>query len=991
MLWPPLVYATAGDMGGSAFHRVITPLNFANSAGVIQLRTPMPIYILVDIEYIKAMKPDAILFHRSHTEPQIKYIKNCKNNTDALIVYTIDDWVEKVPKYSPHFKDVPPTVGKDIRKALAQCDRLIASTDIVANAYSMSHLEITVIPNYLSYTLWSQIYNNNIIKRNRFGIKPRIGWAGAMGHSADTDIFYEIAQELGDEVQWVFIDSGEIPKGFNHSNAEIHPTGLPKDFPLKYYSLGLDLALCPLIDNDFNRARTNLKVLENGACGYASIASDMHTFRDCPVTKVRFDVKEWVKAIRDKLSNLDKLYEEGQKLKEWVWTNYKLEDHVNEYSQVLSPDRKGFIPQLVNNDALDNTIDIIVTTRNNKEVVERCLNSVFESIPQNQTPIEIIVSDNASNESNMKSYLEGIKDKVILNKQSTDVGYIKNVNSAIALHENRDVIILNSDTIVNGDWVDRLRDLAYENGENNRVASVTPLSNNATVNSYPDPKGSLLSPPLVKVYDGLAKKIIHPQIPLVTPIGFCTFIRRNALADLGLFDSHAFGRGYGEENDWAMRGNVRNWRHIVGYNTYIGHENSSTFGQEKTKLLESANRVLSTRWQQYFQAIDQWNQNNPLNSVKQLLDLYTIESTSHHDRTLYITHNLGGGIETFLQNELAHNKNSIILRNNTTTNLAKIEFPHEEYFFLPSINLKQINLEYLSRLFKTFRISHINIQSTVSYDYNIPYWIMNLSELMGINYSLQIHDYYSICPRIKLTSKEYYCGEPDELSCNHCVKTNGSWIGQVDVGVWRDMYHQLLKSAAQVIAPSHDAINRLTKYFPDISIDYKPHEASISIESASPIELQENEPVKVAIIGFIFPEKGSLLVKELSEYCVKNNINLKFIVFGNLVDTRLSFIQPIQGNKCLEILGNYEEENLPSLLNQHKCHISFFPNLWPETYSYTLSHAFRNGLFPIAFDIGAIAERVKETKFGITIPFDERNNYEFIVNTILEQVDKLKG
>src|SRR5690606_40059987 len=40
-------------------------------------------------------------------------------------------------------------------------------------------------------------------------------------------------------------------------------------------------------------------------------------------------------------------------------------------------------------------------------------------------------------------------------------------------------------------------------------------------------------------------------------VGFCMYIRRECLDQIGLFDEERFGRGYGEENDFSMRSEER--------------------------------------------------------------------------------------------------------------------------------------------------------------------------------------------------------------------------------------------------------------------------------------------------------------------------------------------------------------------------------------------------------------------------------------------------
>ena len=56
--------------------------------------------------------------------------------------------------------------------------------------------------------------------------------------------------------------------------------------------------------------------------------------------------------------------------------------------------------------------------------------------------------------------------------------------------------------------------------------------------------------------------------------------------------------------------------------------------------------------------------------------------------------------------------------------------------------------------------------------------------------------------------------------------------------------------------------------------------------------------------------------------------------------------------------GRYSDEKLDHLLGVISPHLVWFPAQWPETYSYTLSAALRNGLPVAASDLGAFPERL---------------------------------
>jgi glycosyltransferase involved in cell wall biosynthesis len=79
----------------------------------------------------------------------------------------------------------------------------------------------------------------------------------------------------------------------------------------------------------------------------------------------------------------------------------------------------------------------------------------------------------------------------------------------------------------------------------------------------------------------------------------------------------------------------------------------------------------------------------------------------------------------------------------------------------------------------------------------------------------------------------------------------------------------------------------------------------------------------------------------------------------------------------------YADVELPALLALSRCHLSFFPSVWPETYCYTLSQAFFAGLYPVAFDLGALAHRIRAAGWGRVIPFALSTDPAKVVEALL--------
>ena len=55
-------------------------------------------------------------------------------------------------------------------------------------------------------------------------------------------------------------------------------------------------------------------------------------------------------------------------------------------------------------------------------------------------------------------------------------------------------------------------------------------------------------------------------------------VRRAAAESLGFFDEAAFGRGYGEENDFCRRAALAGWRNVLCEDAFVVHRGGQSFG-----------------------------------------------------------------------------------------------------------------------------------------------------------------------------------------------------------------------------------------------------------------------------------------------------------------------------------------------------------------------------------------------------------------------------
>lgn len=128
-------------------------------------------------------------------------------------------------------------------------------------------------------------------------------------------------------------------------------------------------------------------------------------------------------------------------------------------------------------------VDVIVPVYRGLADTKLCVESVLAS--NCQTAYRLIVINDASPEPEVTAWLRSKAQedsRITLLENETNLGFVGTVNRGMALSSSNDVLLLNSDTEVANDWLDRIRQSAYSDA---RVGTVTPFSNNATICSYP--------------------------------------------------------------------------------------------------------------------------------------------------------------------------------------------------------------------------------------------------------------------------------------------------------------------------------------------------------------------------------------------------------------------------------------------------------------------------------------------------------------------------
>ncbi|MGE9549824.1 glycosyltransferase family 2 protein [Erwinia amylovora] len=292
----PTILANHADTAGCGHYRIIGPFSAMEKEGRANGKLHNR---LLSVAELAQHKPDSLVIQRRYSEIFQNWMAPVVAATEIFKVYELDDYILNVPLKNHHHKDFKQDMWKKMRRSLGFFDRFVVSTQPLADAFKGMHSDIVVMQNRLPVHWWG-----NLQSQRRYGKKPRVGWAGGSSHTGDLEMIVDVVKEFANDVEWVFL--GMCPPKLRPYIHELHYGVDIEIYPATLAALNLDLALAPVEDNIFNACKSNLRLMEYGACGVPVICSDVECYRgDLPVTRVRNRFKDWRDAIRMHLNDLD--------------------------------------------------------------------------------------------------------------------------------------------------------------------------------------------------------------------------------------------------------------------------------------------------------------------------------------------------------------------------------------------------------------------------------------------------------------------------------------------------------------------------------------------------------------------------------------------------------------------------------------------------------------------------------------------------------------
>lgn len=348
------------DDSASNMYRIYQPLYKMADADMAKITTLQDGRVLGSERALTTiLESDIIFFSRPASSEWFKFIKLCQKygkiivcdydddpfNTHPLnpyyqfigteeVAYQWSDgtkemlWSRQPGEHGGRFLDIEQNIGRRdlFRASFKSADMVSCTTDYLAENLKKINPNTIVLPNLVDFNFWPQI---ELVKR-----EVRLGWQGGASHYEDLWIIKDAIKDIlrkYSNVKFVFMGDPRfygLFKDIPTDRVECYNWCKMDVYPYKLACANIDIGLCPLIDNEFNKNKSAIKYFEYSMNKSATIASDMLPYSPC-ITHGKDgllvkgeDSKSWFDAMEELILNKTLRQSLGENAYENVRENY---------------------------------------------------------------------------------------------------------------------------------------------------------------------------------------------------------------------------------------------------------------------------------------------------------------------------------------------------------------------------------------------------------------------------------------------------------------------------------------------------------------------------------------------------------------------------------------------------------------------------------------------------------------------------------------------
>lgn|GEM_PF-489765 len=250
----------------------------------------------------------------------------------------------------------------------------------------------------------------------------------------------------------------------------------------------------------------------------------------------------------------------------------------------------------------------------------------------------------------------------------------------------------------------------------------------------------------------------------------------------------------------------------------------------------------------------------------------------------------------------------------------------------------------------------------------------------GLRLVLAVHDFAAFCPRPHLLESLPPPAPPrfchysrDALRCARCLGRDAAGLAPGYQALRRELARRLLASADAVVYPS----SFLARTHDELFGGAGSAAARVIAPAGSPALLRSNRaiprpgprrsprpPRHIAWVGAVQAHKGALVFEAAVERLAAAGRRLRLSVYGGGDAEILTRWRRLPG---LRVRGYYRAGSLPALLRRDGVDLALLLSIVPESYGLTLDECAAAAVPVVAFDHGAVAERIAAARSGLLL------------------------
>lgn len=654
-------------------------------------------------------------------------------------------------------------------------------------------------------------------------------------------------------------------------------------------------------------------------------------------------------------------------------------------------------------------VDVIVPVYGAAPELSRCLASVVASTDLERHGLVLVID--GPQESDVEEALashRSLAPETRFLRNEARRGFVTSVNRGMS-ESVRDVILLNSDTIVTSRWVEKLVDAAMSSGD---VATVTPLSNHATLCSVPRAFEENLVPSGhdAESFGALVERVSarsYPRLP--TGVGVCLYIRRAALDEIGPFDEEAFGIGYGEENDFCFRALASGWIHVADDATFIAHAGHRSFGAERDEAERRARRALARRHPAYVPTIARFMKEDPLAPIRaRILDALGTRGSGVRRTPSRVVHLVHGyppwqraGTELYaawlVEEQRRWRDVSVYARMDDRERAEgeAVEWMDE------GVRVRRVTNNFMQRdprvrnairhpsLERDFERFLLEERPDLVHVHHLAGHALSLARVarrLGIPIVQQIQDWFFLCARVSLfDASGARCSGPAVAKCARCAPMTRI----PPAGSWSLVLHWLRRRAARRAFEAADAyvmgsraIRRdferaglLHRSSPVFVIPY-----GVRLPVAGTRRLPVRHPVRFGFVGSMLPHKG--LHVAAAAFAGLDPSRATFRAWGACTDDEYVRQAIATGGQAFTVAGPFAEGDKAGIFDS--IDVLVVPSIGLESFGLVAREAMARGVPVIATNDGALAEIFEDAPCGESFPSGDTDALRAIVRRVVE-------